>query len=86
MYNSFTHICRDKHFKPHNLQLDRDFVILDSSPAYEELKTASLDFTKNRNQKALFTIPIYNESQMKLAYITALNINRSLLIDPFIQG
>lgn len=82
MYNSFTHICRDKHFKAHNLQLDRDFVILESSTAYEELKTASLDFTKNRNQKALFTIPVYNESQMKSAHITALNLNRSLLIDP----
>lgn len=82
MYNSFTHICRDKHFKTHNLKLDRDFVILESSPAYEDLKAASLDFTKNRNQKNLFTIPMYNEGQMKSAHITALNINRSLLIDP----
>jgi|GEM_PF-1149817 len=82
MYNSFTHICRDKHFKTHNLQLDRDFVILESSTAYEELKNASLDFTKNRNQSALFNIPIYTESQMKSAHITALNLNRALLIDP----
>jgi N12 class adenine-specific DNA methylase len=82
MYNSFTHICRDKHFKTHNLEADREFVILESTPAYEELKQASLEFTKNRNQKALFKLPIYDDEQMKSAHITALNINRSLLIDP----
>jgi len=82
MYNSFTHICRDKHFKTHNLEADREFVILESTPAYEELKQASLEFTKNRNQKALFKLPVYDNEQMKSAHITALNINRSLLIDP----
>lgn len=82
LYNSLAHICRDKHFKTHNLQVDREFVILDSSPAYENLKKASLDFTKNKNQTALFKIPIYDERQMQSAHITALGINRSLLIDP----
>ncbi len=82
MYNSFTHICRDKHFKTHDLEVDREFIILESTPAYEKLKQASLDFTKNRNQKALFKLPIYDKEQMKSAHITALNINRSLLIDP----
>jgi hypothetical protein len=82
MYNSFTHICRDKHFKTHDLEVDREFIILESTPAYEELKQASLVFTKNRNQNALFKIPIYSAEQMKSAHITALNINRSLLIDP----
>ncbi|ASV30950.1 MULTISPECIES: helicase-related protein [Flavobacteriaceae] len=82
MYNSFTHICRDKHFRTHDLEVDREFIILESTPAYEELKQASLRFTKDRNQNALFKVPIYNEDQMKSAHITALNINRSLLIDP----
>jgi len=86
MYNSFTHICRDNHFKTHNLQLDRDFVVLESSKAYEELKQASLDFTKNRRQSALFQIPAYDQKQMKSAHITALNINRSLLIDPMAKA
>ncbi|WP_209403833.1 helicase-related protein [Pseudozobellia sp. WGM2] len=82
MYNSFTHICRDKHFRTHNLEVDREFIILESTPAYEELKRASLRFTKDRNQNALFKVPVYNADQMKSAHITALNINRSLLIDP----
>lgn len=82
MYNSFAHICRDKHFKTHDLEVDRDFVILDSNPAYEQLKQASLEFTRNKNQLALFNKPIYTEDQMTSAHITALNINRSLLIDP----
>ncbi|GMN11166.1 hypothetical protein MTsPCn9_21290 [Croceitalea sp. MTPC9] len=82
MYNSFTHICRDKHFKTHDLEVDREFIILESTPTYEELKQASLKFTKDRNQNALFKLPIYSEEQMKSAHITALNINRSLLIDP----
>ncbi|TLP81836.1 helicase-related protein [Maribacter sp. ACAM166] len=82
MYNSFTHICRDKHFKTHNLTADREFVILESTAAYEKLKQASLEFTKNQNQNALFKVPVYDQQQMKSAHITALNINRSLLIDP----
>ncbi len=82
MYNSFTHICRDKHFKTHDLKVDREFVILESTPAFEALKQASLEFTKNRNQNVLFKLPVYDNEQMKSAHITALNINRSLLIDP----
>ncbi len=85
MYNSFTHIADQKSHKTHNLDLDEKFITLDPTDNYKLLQEKSMEFVKSKDQDILYTYPKYSEKQLKSSQLLALNINRTLLVDPLSQ-
>lgn len=85
MYHSFTHVVDQNTFATHNLELDQEFVTLEASDNYKKLQELTTEFVQSKNQDKLYRVPQYSEDELKAATILALNINRTLLVDPLSQ-
>jgi hypothetical protein len=85
MYRSFTHISDERTFKTHTVETIKEFRVLESTPAYDQLKEASIRFARDKNQTDLFGYNKYEEKSMTSSYVTALGINRKMLVDPFLE-
>lgn len=85
MYRSFTHISDEKTFKTHKVNIKSEFKVLESTPAYDLLKEASIKFAKDKKQDELFGYDKYSDTSMKSSYVTALGINRRCLVDPLLE-
>lgn len=85
MYRSFTHISDENTFKTHTVEVVKEFRILDSTAAYDQLRDASILFARDKNQQALFGYQKYTDEAMVSSYVTALGINRKMLVDPFLE-
>ena len=85
MYHSFTHISNDSTYKTTTMGLKEDFKVLDTTPAYDDLREASRLFGTNKNQDALFIEKRFDDDKLSSSYLIALGINRRSLVDPMIE-
>lgn len=84
IYHSFTHISNNGTFRTNDIRLLDKFIPLNTTPAYDDLKTATIELS-HKKQLPLYGIKKYSKDALKSSYILALNVSRNVLVDPLIE-